>query len=77
MKKIIRITESDLARIVKRVINENTISKTLTIDCTSKLIGGLALTDQQFKTWCVKPQGAGTSTTNLGGGGSQFSGAKY
>jgi hypothetical protein len=47
MEKIIRLTESDLTNIVKRVISEkgpsgyaqqNLLSGTISVDCTKKLI---------------------------------------
>ena len=53
MEKIVRLTESDLTRIVKRVISEkgpsgyvqkNYFSGTLTVDCNRKIIEDNTLT---------------------------------
>jgi hypothetical protein len=50
MKKVIRLTESDLRRIVRRVINENIVKKTVDIDCVNKTIDGITVDDVQ--KWC-------------------------
>ena len=52
MKRIVKLNESDLERIVRRIIKEGTISKTVTIDCTKKTIDGLPTSDAQYKKYC-------------------------
>jgi hypothetical protein len=61
MKKI-KLTESDLLNIIKRVINEESTSirKTISLNCDNDTADGTRLTSQQISKWCVT-----TSTTTL------------
>ena len=61
MKKI-KLTESDLLNIIKRVINEDSTSirKTISLNCDNDTADGTRLTSQQISKWCVT-----TSTTTL------------
>jgi hypothetical protein len=61
MKKIVRLTESDLIKLVKRVIKEEENQTpapprniTLSLDCGKKTVSGLALTSQMIDKWCPK-----------------------
>jgi hypothetical protein len=77
MKKIVRLTESDLTRIVKRVINEQTVKTvTMKLDCDKETIEGLPLSPEQIKNFCWsgrfgQPGGGGSKPS---GGGSKPSG---
>ena len=61
MKKV-KLTESDLLKIIKRVINEESTSirKTISLNCANNTADGTRLTSQQISKWCVT-----TSTTTL------------
>jgi hypothetical protein len=61
MKKV-KLTESDLLNIIKRVINEESTSirKTISLNCANDTADGTRLTSQQISKWCVT-----TSTTTL------------
>ena len=62
MKKVVRLTESDLIKLVKRVIKEEEENQTpapprnitLSLDCGKKTVSGLALTSQMIDKWCPK-----------------------
>lgn len=60
--KNIKLTESDLLNIIKRVINEESTSirKTISLNCDNDTADGTRLTSQQISKWCVT-----TSTTTL------------
>ena len=79
MKKTIRLTESDLTRIVKRVINEQTVKTvTMKLDCDKETIEGLSLSPEQIKNFCwsgrfgqpggggSRPSGGGSSPIGMG-----------
>ena len=67
MKKV-RLTESDLMRIVKRIINEGAVQKNILLDCAARTADGTQLTAEQITKWCsgAQPQ---TQTTGGGSGG--------
>ena len=45
MKKIVRLTESDLTRIVKRIISEQTKTVSVSVDCTKQTVNGISVPD--------------------------------
>jgi len=52
MKKV-KLTESDLLKIVKRIISEGQgVKKTIVLDCESRTADGTILTPKQFSKWC-------------------------
>ena len=87
MKKIIRLTENDLTRIVKRVINEQTVKTvTMKLDCDKETIEGLSLSPEQIKNFCRsgrfgQPGGGGSrpsgGSSKIVGGGPGPGGGKY
>lgn len=68
MKRKIRLTESELTRLIKRVISEQTTKQvTVTVDCTKKAVDGFTgIADGFFTKHCGTAQ-AGT-TTQAGAG---------
>jgi hypothetical protein len=57
MKKIVRLTESDLTRIVKRVISEEgriSFEQKVSIDCGTKKMDGFVMSSQQVTYYCSK-----------------------
>ena len=65
MGQKIRLTESDLMRIVKRVISEQTRNVTVSLDCTKNTINGVAVPASLTQSLC-KPSGPGTQTSSQG-----------
>jgi hypothetical protein len=63
MKRKIRLTESDLTRLIKRVISEQTTKDvTVKVDCTKKTVNGFTgIADGFFTPHCATAQ-AGTTT---------------
>ena len=73
MKRIVKLNESDLARIVRKVIQEGTISKTVTIDCTKKTMDSLPMSSAQLTKYCnTKTK---NNTSSYGGGSFRGAGA--
>ena len=69
MKNVVKITESDLIRIVKRVVNEQSTKKIMvSIDCEKFTINKLKLTPNQITEFCNGLGGGGSPGTGGGGG---------
>ena len=78
MKRILKLNESDLNRIVRRVINEQS-EKTVSmkLDCDKKTIEGFKLSQEQLTNFCYSgrwgaPGGGGPRPTTGGGGGAKY-----
>lgn len=68
MKRKIRLTESELTRLIKRVISEQTTKQvTVTIDCTANTLDTMAMTQPMITKYCATPKGTttGAGTTPL------------
>jgi hypothetical protein len=62
MKKIVRLTESDLVRIVKRVINEQSDNSLLSVDSSGEpIVTKLAKENKMSGTWFKSPSSDGFS----------------
>lgn len=70
MKKIIKLTESDLSRLIRRVISEQTPAATkqvtVSVDCTKKSVDGFIGTAEGFFTkHCTDVKKTTTATEKL------------
>jgi hypothetical protein len=70
MKRIVRLTESDLTRIVRKTINENKrsflleapVAKSVQLDCALNTIDSMKMTQEMITKYCVQAQNKGTTT---------------
>jgi len=63
MKRKIRLTESELYRLIRRVISEQTTKQvTVTVDCTAKTLDTMAMTAPMITKYCTETKGTTTQT---------------